>query len=119
MIWQIILFITTSLGSKIGDQPTSVDTVQAIADIRAGAVKTTLAGIHICDLERIEFDTHVHMTKDGEEYGWFDDQEDILVEGMVCGTKNDVVLAVDDSELHGTLTSKRRLMGTFSQFFFL
>ena len=55
-------------------------------------MKTTLAGIHICDLERIEFDTHVHMTKDGEEYGWFDDEEDILVEGMICGTRNGITV---------------------------
>merc|ERR550534_1617692 len=55
-------------------------------------------------MERIKFDVHVPMTKDGVEYGWFEDEEDILVQGMICGSKNDVVLALDDGILHGTLS---------------
>merc|ERR1719357_2024649 len=55
-------------------------------------------------MERIKFDSHIPMTKDGHEYGWVDDEEDILVEGIICGSKNGVILAIDDGVLHGTFS---------------
>jgi len=80
-----------------------LDPTEAVAAIRAGATEFMIGAYHVCDVEVIEFSNHVHMTMEGNHYGWFDDDEDILFEGRLCDTDQQVTMAIDDGKLHGSI----------------
>lgn len=88
---------------RVGDEPIEVDSSVAIDAIKNGATEFTLGAYHVCDVEVISFDTHIPMTLDGQDYGWFEDDEDILIEGHLCDTEQPVVMAIDDDNLHGSI----------------
>jgi len=79
-------------------------TTETKTQINDGSLKLTFGGYEVCDWTKIEFDTHVPLFVDGEEDGFFDSEDDILLEGFLCGTQNEVVLALDAEGLRGTIS---------------
>jgi hypothetical protein len=89
---------------RVGDEPIEVDSSVAINAIKNGATEFTLGAYHVCDVQEITFDTHIPMTIDGQDYGWFEDDQDLLIEGHLCDTEQTVVMAIDDDNLHGSIS---------------
>lgn len=88
----------------VGDDPIVLDPSEAVKAIREGETEFWVGAYHVCDVQIIEFSNHVHMTMDGLEYGWFDDDEDVLFEAHLCGTPElRVTMAIDDGKLHGSI----------------
>jgi len=82
---------------------TEVDTKKTQQQIRSGEAVLKLGDYEICNWEIVEFDSHIPLMIDGKDEGFFDFEEDILVQGFLCSTNQEVLLAVDDQGLHGSI----------------
>jgi len=80
-----------------------VDTEKTQEQIQSGEATLTLGDYEICNWKPIKFDTHIPLTIDGEDNGFFDFEKDVLVKGFLCGTDKEVLLAVDEQGLHGSI----------------
>lgn len=89
-------FLVSSLGNK-------VQTLETQEQMKSGAEVLTLGDYKVCDWEQVELDTHIPLTFDGIDGGFFDVNEDMLIQGVLCGTTQEVLLALDDQGLHGSI----------------
>lgn len=80
-----------------------VETKGTQEQIRNGEAKLTLGDYEICNWKPVDFDTHIPLTIDGKDEGFFDVEDDMLVRGFLCGTDEEVLLAVDEQGLHGSI----------------
>jgi len=91
-----IYFIFSNGEGKINTQKTQ-------EQIRSGEPMLTLGDYEICNWKLIEFDTHIPLTIDGKDEGFFDGEDDMLIKGFLCGTDQEVLLASDEQGLHGSI----------------
>jgi len=73
--------------------------------IKGKSPKLNLGGYEICDWVEIEMNSQVPIYVDGKEDGFYNAKEDILIEGVLCGTDQSVVLALDCDGLHGSIST--------------
>jgi hypothetical protein len=80
-----------------------VSSVQVRFQINNGSSSISLGEYEVCDWAKVDFDTHVPLFVDGQDNGFFDAEDDILIEGVLCGSSQPVILALDDEGLHGSV----------------
>jgi len=91
-----LYFVFSNVGGKI-------ETMESQKQIRSGAKVIEVGDYKICNLESVEFDTHIPLMHDGKDNGFFDVEDDMLVQGVLCGTNQEVLLAIDEQGLHGSI----------------
>lgn len=79
-------------------------TVKAQNQINSKSPKLNLGKYEVCEWAEIEMNSHVPIYIDGKKNGFYDSKEDILIEGVLCGTDQTVVLALDSDGLHGSIS---------------
>jgi len=82
-----------------------VDTKKTQQQIRNGEGTLILGDYEICNWEAVDFDTHIPLMIDGKDEGFFDVEDELLVQGYLCGTVQEVLLAIDEQGLHGSILS--------------
>jgi len=88
-----------------------VDTKKTQQQIRNGEGTLILGDYEICSWEAVEFDTHIPLMIDGKDEGFFDVEDDMLVQGHLCGgTDQEVLLAVDKQGLHGSIDNSDNMV---------
>jgi len=73
--------------------------------IKSKSAKLDLGDYEICEWAEIEMNSQVPIYVDGKQDGFYDTKEDILIEGVLCGTDQSVVLALDSDGLHGSIST--------------
>jgi len=80
-----------------------ISTKETKSQINNAERKIILGKYEICDWVEVKMDNHVPIYVDGVADGFFDSENDILIEGVLCGTNKEVTFAIDGEGLHGSI----------------
>lgn len=93
-----------ALATTRGGERSNMSTQDVRNQIDQGESKLILGDYEVCNWEKIELG-EVQIYVDGVASDNFQPDGELLIEGVICDTKQEVVLALDSDGLHGSISS--------------
>jgi len=93
-----------AIATTSGEDGNKMSSQNVRTQIDQGEPKLILGEYEVCNWEKIELE-EVQIYVDGVASENFQPNSDLLIEGVICDTNQEVVLALDSDGLHGSISS--------------